>query len=218
MPVPLLQFDDPDRGLPRRLVPLRLAYLITGLNFSEFYHYFLSGTLTRDGEPILPIYEIDRDGQPRTVQIEDYAETLPRDTGTARLTAELPATLPKNHFVCSDEVVFAVNAAVSAATGARVSVTDMDWNPALHGMDAFIAECPDIRRMLAASTSPAELSPRELRKQDTAALHARWQQAYKDLKAQHPDKSDAWIANKIERMPIAEGRSAETIRRNMKRK
>lgn len=58
---------------------------------------------------------------------------------------------------------------------------------------------------------------REERKKETQKQHASWQKAYVDLKKKHSDKSDAWCAEKISKLPIANGKSAETIRRNMKK-
>jgi hypothetical protein len=57
----------------------------------------------------------------------------------------------------------------------------------------------------------------EARKKESQKQYAAWQKAYEDLKKKHSDKSDAWCAEKISKLPIANGKSAETIRRNMKK-
>ncbi len=56
---------------------------------------------------------------------------------------------------------------------------------------------------------------RELGKQQTANLHADWHKAYRQIKRQHPEKSDTWISKQIAKMDIAQGRDSETIRKNM---
>jgi len=58
---------------------------------------------------------------------------------------------------------------------------------------------------------------REARKLETKKRHQAWQKAYKDLKSKHPCKTDGWYATKIADQDIADGRAAETIRKNMKR-
>jgi len=57
---------------------------------------------------------------------------------------------------------------------------------------------------------------RDARKRETQALYDSWRNQYWKLKKKHPDKSDSWYANRISRMEIAQGRSTETIRKNMK--
>ena len=67
-------------------------------------------------------------------------------------------------------------------------------------------------------TNPQKLSNprREVGKQDTLARHKSWQKAYRKLKRTHPGKSDNWYSKKIAKMDISQGRSSETIRKNMK--
>ncbi len=57
---------------------------------------------------------------------------------------------------------------------------------------------------------------REARKLDTQAMYESWRKEYRALKKQHPNKSDSWYSRKIAKMDIANGRSDETIRKNMK--
>ncbi len=70
------------------------------------------------------------------------------------------------------------------------------------------------------TTSDARYTPsnakREARKLDTKARHECWRKEYRKHKKRQPEKSDAWCAIQISRMDIAEGRSSETIRKNMK--
>jgi hypothetical protein len=70
------------------------------------------------------------------------------------------------------------------------------------------------------TTSDAGYTPnnakREARKLDTKARIESWRKVYRKLKKRQPDKSDNWCAIQISKMDIAEGRSSETIRKNMK--
>lgn len=58
---------------------------------------------------------------------------------------------------------------------------------------------------------------RDKRKLTTQALHQRWQKAYRSLKRKHQGKSDVWCSLQIAKTYTAEGRTAETIRRYMKK-
>jgi hypothetical protein len=56
---------------------------------------------------------------------------------------------------------------------------------------------------------------REVRKLNTRGMHDSWQKEYRKLKKSRPDMSDVWYSKQIAKMPIADGRSAETIRKHM---
>ncbi|MGE3601585.1 MAG: hypothetical protein AB7N70_39285 [Dehalococcoidia bacterium] len=58
---------------------------------------------------------------------------------------------------------------------------------------------------------------RESRKLDTRAAYAKWQKAYRDLKRRHPRMSDVWYSQQIAKTTIADGRSADTIRKHLKK-
>ena len=58
---------------------------------------------------------------------------------------------------------------------------------------------------------------REARKLDTQAMYEGWQKAYRTLRKQRRDMSDVWYAQQIAKQSIAAGRSAETIRKRMKK-
>lgn len=57
---------------------------------------------------------------------------------------------------------------------------------------------------------------REVRKLDTQAMYESWQKEYQALKKKHLNMSDTWYSQQIARKDIAKGKSAETIRKNMK--
>ena len=218
MPIPKLEFDDPIQALPRQPVPLRLAYLASKVDFRTF-----RSLITRpkgDGNLYLTAYEYGSDRRVRTVDPSDYAETLPREAGDARLKVELISSLPKNHFVWSDEFVSEFKAALIDAyrepSAESLNELQLDWSPALHGMDDLLAECIDLSALTSDATANSEPSQREKGKQKTAARHKAWQDACLELEQKHPDKSLSWIAQRIARSRMGEGRSVETIRKNMK--
>jgi hypothetical protein len=69
---------------------------------------------------------------------------------------------------------------------------------------------------LAVSVRPASGSPRrELRQLETQKRYKRWQKEYRELKKRRPDMSDVWYSQHIARLAIAEGHSADTIRKHM---
>jgi hypothetical protein len=46
-------------------------------------------------------------------------------------------------------------------------------------------------------------------------MYQDWQDSYLSLKAEYPNKSNTWYAEKIRKMDIAKGRDADTIRKHM---
>lgn len=61
----------------------------------------------------------------------------------------------------------------------------------------------------------ANTDKKELRKSNTLAMHEDWQEQAVKLKKKNPTKSKTWLSQKIAKLPIAQGRSSETIRRNI---
>lgn len=57
---------------------------------------------------------------------------------------------------------------------------------------------------------------RALRKLQTQAQYTDWQDEYLRLSKKYSNKSDTWIAHKIAKLPMGQGKSPETIRKNMK--
>ena len=86
---------------------------------------------------------------------------------------------------------------------------------------SYILDKDMIRLLVDASTTgDARYTPsvarREARKLDTKAMHEGWQKDYRRLKKERPGRPDTWYARQISKSPAGEGRSPETIRKNMK--
>ncbi|MBU0657162.1 MAG: hypothetical protein KJ914_18725 [Gammaproteobacteria bacterium] len=78
-----------------------------------------------------------------------------------------------------------------------------------------------IRRLIdSVSTADPRYTPsnvkREARKLDTQAMYESWRKKYRELKRTKPGKTDKWYAHQIFKIGIAQGRSVETIRKQMK--
>lgn len=69
----------------------------------------------------------------------------------------------------------------------------------------------------AAGHRQSSTARREARKLGTQAIHERWQKAYRALHRKHGDKSDVWCSLQIAKTDNPQGRSAETIRKHMKK-
>ena len=71
------------------------------------------------------------------------------------------------------------------------------------------------------STGDARYTPSnarlEARKLETQALHKNWRKEFRALQKRRPGMSDVWYSEQIARMEITPKRSAETIRKHMKR-
>ena len=84
----------------------------------------------------------------------------------------------------------------------------------------FTLDRPVIHQMVDAATSadprhtPSTVK-REAAKLDTQARYASWQKAYKALRKKRPNESDVWYSQQIAKTPIAQGRDASTIKKNM---
>lgn len=79
-----------------------------------------------------------------------------------------------------------------------------------------------IRQLVDAATTvdnrytPAN-AKREARKLGTQAMYESWRKEYRTLKRKNPKKPDTWCSLQIEKMEVAQGRDAETIRKHMKK-
>ncbi len=82
--------------------------------------------------------------------------------------------------------------------------------------DAMIRQLVDTATTADDRYTPSDIK-REARKLDTLAMHESWKKAYRDLKKKRSNMSDVWYSQQISKLDIANGREAETIRKNMKK-
>ena len=87
--------------------------------------------------------------------------------------------------------------------------------------NAYSLDGAMIRQLVdSATTADNRYTPsnakREARKLDTQAMYVSWRKEYRALKKKHPNMSDVWYSQQIAKMPIAKGRDACTIKKNMK--
>lgn len=67
----------------------------------------------------------------------------------------------------------------------------------------------------AGKTYAANTDKREARKQATEAMRQDWRDAHVQLQREQPGRSKKWYSIRIARLPVACGREAETIRRQL---
>lgn len=85
---------------------------------------------------------------------------------------------------------------------------------------AYSLDAVMVRQLVdAATTADNRYTPsnakREARKLDTQARYASWQKAYRELKKKRPNMPEIWYSKQIEKMEIAKGRDASTIKKHM---
>ncbi len=89
--------------------------------------------------------------------------------------------------------------------------------------DEYSVDVAMVRQLVnSATTADPRYTPsnarREARKLDTQERHERWRKAYRELKKKQRLKmSDVWYSRQIAKGEIADGRSADTIRKHMKK-
>jgi hypothetical protein len=89
------------------------------------------------------------------------------------------------------------------------------------GADGYSVDSEAIRQLVdAATTGDPRYTPksvrREARKLETRGLYEGWRKEYKALKKRRLGMSDVWYSEQIAKSEIAQGRSAETIRKHLK--
>ena len=60
-----------------------------------------------------------------------------------------------------------------------------------------------------------DVSKQKARKSASKMMYQNWQDEYQKLLIKHPNKSRTWYSLQISKLPIAQGRSSETIRKNI---
>jgi len=87
---------------------------------------------------------------------------------------------------------------------------------------AYLLDVKQIRQLVDSSTTADERytpsnARQAARKLGTQAMYESWQKAYRSLLREKPGHSDRWYSFEIAKMDIAQGRDAETIRKQMKK-
>lgn len=99
--------------------------------------------------------------------------------------------------------------------GESVLLSDL----AKYGDGRFGLDASSARKLADVTTTDPRHMPsnarREARKLDTRAMYEGWQRQYRELRKQHPDKSDSWCAQRIAASSVGRKRDAETIRKQM---
>jgi hypothetical protein len=88
--------------------------------------------------------------------------------------------------------------------------------------NAYSLDGTMIRQMVDnATTADDRYTPttakREARKLDTQAMYESWRKEYRQLKKARKNMSNVWYSQQIAKLDIAQGRSADTIRKQMKK-
>ncbi len=212
--MPLLDIEDPVRGLPRQPVPLRFAFLVAGLSWDNFT--FLFSKRVEDIHEYLTAYEYAPGQVPREVRREAFVG-LERDCGQPAGPRQCLECLPVDQFVWSDDLASAFSDFLRDYPGfddARERGLSLMWDPVRNSLDDLLAACVDLTA-LTADPPDLPMSQRDLSKRETQLMYDDWRTRYAELKLEHPDKSDVWIATKISKEPIGRDRSVDTIRKNM---
>jgi hypothetical protein len=88
--------------------------------------------------------------------------------------------------------------------------------------DEYSVDVAMVRQLVnSATTADPRYTPsnarREARKLDTQARYECWRKAHRELKKRRPKMSDVWYSQQIAKGEIADGHSADTIRKHMKK-
>ncbi|WP_114327321.1 hypothetical protein [Candidatus Colwellia aromaticivorans] len=73
----------------------------------------------------------------------------------------------------------------------------------------------NLKQSPSAKTYQANTDKKEQRKANTLAMHQSWQDEAIKLKGKRPNMPKTWISQQIAKLPISQGKSAETIRKNI---
>ena len=141
MPIPKFEFEDADAGLPRQPVPVRFACMAADWTPALLAEVVLGEM--NEGYSLLAVHEYD----PATnwegiVQPHTYEPY--RQYRNQSLRDQL-AKLPPNHFVWSDELVWAFSDFIDRTIG-RESAAGLGirWQPALGDCADIVAESIDL--------------------------------------------------------------------------
>ena len=89
--------------------------------------------------------------------------------------------------------------------------------------EALVLDQPRIDELLnrrprdTSKTYRPDTTRREAGKLATQAMYQDWHDQYQALQREHPGKSDTWYSRQIAKLPVAQDKDPETIRKNMKK-
>ena len=200
--------------MEKQPIPLRKVPLI-----AKWSPKNLANLLTKvfeDGSYLLTAYEWIEGRAARSVSPSTMQEAL-AGLDTAPDPHSKIAEFPASFFVWLDDLEKAYQ-----TYHHYVSLRDeldphaaFDMDPSTHQYNDLLSECPDF------TSNPyliggAQLSKRDVSKQKTQERNAKWQARADELHKDKPEMSTSWIADRIAKEPIAEGRNTETIRRKIR--
>lgn len=90
-----------------------------------------------------------------------------------------------------------------------------------HGAEGHFVDSEAVRQLVDTATADSRYTPNnarlQVRKEKTQTLYKRWRKEYRALKNRCPEMSDRRYSEQIAKMGIAREKSAETIRKHLKR-
>lgn len=118
-------------------------------------------------------------------------------------------------------------AAIKLTTEGRISLAVAGHSVALEELFSFdgnelSVDKNELLRLVDKAALPAQVyqpstARREVRKLDTQQKYATWKKAARELRHKPQGKSERWVAVQIAKMSIAQGSTAETIRKHIRR-
>ena len=148
MPLPKFAFEDENAGLPRQPVPVRYACLAADWSPALFVSVVLGRM--NDDHPLIKVYEFDPHIQNVGEIPSAWYESLERNLVATRgqSTCQQLTLLPVNHFVWSDDLIWAFSDFIDLTIGREsASGLHVRWTPALGECSAAILECTDVAHL-----------------------------------------------------------------------
>jgi hypothetical protein len=142
--------------------------------------------------------------------VEDYWEELSEDEIQALDFFSYLANLP------DDSLKFFEDSRSLEENDVQLVIKASEISRLLRSLDAGSGIAPQEVKQLARKVYTRNNDKQMSNKAKTQAKYLAWQKKAIELKKKHPNKSKTWIADQIAKSPISEGKSADTIRKNMK--
>ncbi len=179
--IPIFSFTNPERGLPRALVPLRMVPDITDVD-AEVVLAWLTVHSHLKLPALLTAWEFNNSGTHGKVRHTFYSGLTNQMRATNSNQAKL-ALIPPDHFVYSDDLVHAFSDYIDIFIS-REAALDLgmaiEWNPSLGPNRIIIDQCQDLTATVSASTK------RQRSKALTQQRYASWKSKVQQLRAANP--------------------------------